>query len=198
MRRYWSIGVLAATMALLQVLAPSALRYEREAVLDGAIWRAFSGHLVHLGWAHLGLNLAALLVLAFGFGLGAERPGRFWLRVSVLATGVAAGLLVASPQVSWYVGFSGILHGLVVVAAAADWERQRWISVALLGGLTVKLVAEQLAGAPAATAQLTGGAVVVDAHLYGAITGAALALAERVRRVSAPPAGPPASPPSAG
>ena len=37
-----------------------ALSYQRDRITSGALWRLLSGHWVHLGWAHLLLNLAGL------------------------------------------------------------------------------------------------------------------------------------------
>lgn len=39
------------------------LCYERNAILDGELWRLFSGHVVHGGWEHLSLNLFALIIV---------------------------------------------------------------------------------------------------------------------------------------
>ena len=59
-------SILPITIAALILLAAIggdtvrlAGRYEREAVLDGELWRLVTGHLVHLGWSHTVLNLAA-------------------------------------------------------------------------------------------------------------------------------------------
>src|SRR5690606_30285485 len=43
------------------------LRYEREAIFAGQLWRLLTGHLVHLSWTHLLLNILGLLFLCFGF-----------------------------------------------------------------------------------------------------------------------------------
>lgn len=154
------------------------LSYERDAILDGQVWRVLTGHLMHLGWPHVLLNLAglALLWIIFGRLLSFER----WVVALVCcAFGVSLGLLLFHPELDWYVGMSGVLHGMFVIGAIAGIRsgyRAEWL---LLGLLTVKLVWEQLRGATPATAEFVGGAVIVDAHLYGAITGLAVALALR-------------------
>lgn len=157
-------------------------RYERTAVLDGELWRLLTGHFVHLGWSHTALNLAGLgLVWAlFAQTLRGWR-GLWVLFVSFVA--IDADFLLNEPQLVWYVGFSGVLHGLFtagVVASLIARERETWLLAALL---VVKLAWEQLLGPVPLTAQLAGGPVVESAHLYGALGGlvAALLLAARPR-----------------
>lgn len=145
-----------------------ALRYERDALLDGELWRALSGHVVHVSWAHLGVNLAvgALVVALFGRRLGF---GALFL----CAAGTSAGLFLFSLRVKWYAGLSGVLHGLIVFGALEAWRRDRrpfWlVAVALVA---VKVAVEQWKGAPAQLAEVVGAPVIVEAHLYGAISGA--------------------------
>ena len=175
LRRYWALAAVAAVAALLQALAPDGLRYEREAILDGQLWRLVTGNLLHLGWTHLALNLAGLLIIGLSFpGAGADRPWRLLADLLLLSLAVGLGLLRGSPDVAWYVGLSGALHGLLVLAAAGEWHRSPRFALTVLIALALKLAWEQWTDA-GATAALIGGKVVVDAHLYGALGGALLA-----------------------
>jgi rhomboid family GlyGly-CTERM serine protease len=174
-------GVVAALIAaavLVQWLgepARHALQYERGAVLRGEVWRLLSAHLVHLSWAHLWLNAAALPLVALLWWADV-RPAQ-WAWMGLLASlGVGVGLLVCSPQVAWYVGLSGTVHGWVA-AGSVMWlrhgRRAGWVGLAALAG---KLGWEQMRGALPTSAALIGGATVVDAHLYGAVGGLVAAL----------------------
>lgn len=179
--RYWGIALIALLAAALQLLAPDALRYEREAILHGEVWRLLTGNLLHLGWAHLVLNLAGLAIIGIGFpGAEADRPLRLFGYLLLLGLAVGVSLLCWSPTVAWYVGLSGALHGLLVLAAAGEWRRSRGFALIVLAALAAKLVWEQIAGA-GTTEQLIGGSVVVDSHLYGALAGAVLALIRHLR-----------------
>jgi len=153
----------------------NALRYEREALTELELWRVLTAHLVHLGPAHLALNLLGLVAV---WALGATelrgRPG--WLAAGCSALVVSAGLLIAEPAVAWYVGLSGVLHGLL---AASAWRAGGWFGATLGIGLVLKLVLEALHGGPATTEALIGAPVVVAAHLYGAVGGSLAALLER-------------------
>lgn len=157
--------------------ARAALRYQRDAVLDGEWWRLVTGNLVHLGPRHLLLNLVgAALIVVLGGRVLAGRRGLAVATGSLL--GVGLGLLVLSPAVSWYVGLSGALHGLLAALAvehAFDPVTRRW-GVAFGAALAAKLTWEQLAGPVPLTAAAAGGPVVVVAHLHGAIAGALIAL----------------------
>ena len=81
---------------------------------------------------------------------------------------------------AWYVGLSGVLHGLVAAGALALLLRREALGAVLALGLCAKLGYEQLAGPVPFTAESVGGPVVVAAHLYGAAGGF---LAEALTRV---------------
>jgi rhomboid family GlyGly-CTERM serine protease len=178
-KRFWSariyaiVGFSMAVMGLLQISPADwqmALRYDREAVAAGQLWRLLSGNFVHLGWAHLGLNL---LGLALGTWLFApDRSATQWLLATLVAAlSVNLGLFWFTPGVHWCVGLSGVLHGLMVVGFggwALQGERYAWGFLALIAA---KMTWEQLGGDMPWTEDLAGGAVVVSAHLWGAVGG---------------------------
>lgn len=163
----------------------AALRYQRDAISHGEIWRLLTGNFVHLGWPHLGMNLAGFILIWLLFGRLLSL--RQWLiTLFVSAAGVGAGLWLLDPALEWYVGLSGLLHGLFVVgiaASLAQGQRAEWLLLLFLIG---KLVWEQLFGALPGSAETAGGAVVVDAHLYGAISGLLLVAASQFRRLRPP------------
>jgi rhomboid family GlyGly-CTERM serine protease len=145
-------------------------RYERAAIEGGQYWRLLSGHLVHLGFGHLWPNVAALLIIGALFDDVFRTAD--WLRASIAsAAAIDIGLYVFDPDVTWYVGLSGVLHGLVAGGALALLLRKQKLGAALALGLGAKLAFEQLAGPVPFTAESVGGPVVVAAHLYGAAGG---------------------------
>jgi len=169
-----SIVLISTALALGGQTVTEALRYQRGAILDGQWWRLISGNLVHLGWSHLLLNLAGLILvwLLFHHALSL----RSWIVVTLAsALAVGGGLLLFDPGLQWYVGLSGALHGLFaagLVAALSSGNRAEWLLLLLF---VAKLTWEQLVGTMPGTAELAGGNVIVDAHLYGAIGGAVAA-----------------------
>lgn len=165
------------------------LRYQRDAILSGEVWRMLSAHIIHLSWEHLALNVAGLILLWLMFAR-LLTIGRWTIVVIGSGLGVSLGLLLFNPELHWYVGMSGLLHGMFVAGAVAGIRagyRFEWL---LLGLVAVKLVWEHIAGATEATQQIVGGSVVVDSHLYGAIAGLLTMLAimafDRLRTTAKP------------
>ena len=155
-----------------------ALRYDRDALAAGEWWRFVTAHLVHLSLEHVAVDVLALVLLWMLFGR--DYSPRAWLLVLAgAAAAIDLGLWVADSTLIWYVGSSGVLHGVFAAGVAAHLrrgERDGW----LLGAMLVaKLIYEQSVGA----LPLVPGPVVVDAHLYGALGGALAALACRVQPV---------------
>jgi rhomboid family GlyGly-CTERM serine protease len=158
-----------------------SLRYERAGLEAGEFWRLLSGQLVHLGTGHLVLNLAALGVLGLLFEDALDRLE--WALASLVsAFAIDVGLYWFSGEVQWYVGLSGVLHGLMAAGSLKLLAARASSGLILLSITIGKLLWEQFGG-PLPYSELTsGGPVIVDAHLYGALGGAAGMLAARIIR----------------
>lgn len=187
LRRTWPLWLLGLCAAVLSVAggdASPALRYERANILHGEAWRLATGQLVHLGMSHLALNLAGLLLIGWLFA-PVLRASQWLLLLAGSWLAICAGFLLLEPQLAWYVGLSGILHGLLLGAAVLDRGLESRVRILLIAGILAKLAWEQWAGALPFTAEAAGGPVVVDAHLYGGLGGlfAGIPLWLRDRRV---------------
>ena len=68
-------------------------------------------------------------------------------------------------------GLSGILHALFASGAITSLYARQDNAILLLAALVIKLVWEQLAGPIPLTEASSGGAVIVDAHLWGSLGG---------------------------
>jgi rhomboid family GlyGly-CTERM serine protease len=158
--------------------AREAMSYQRAALSDGQWWRLLSAHFVHLDFEHAALNSLGV-VLMWALFARDYRP-LAWLAIYLVASlVVSAGLWFFSPQVEWYVGASGALHGVMTAGTLAHLRRGDLDGWILAIFIVVKLGYEQLSGAlPFAGSPDT----VVDAHLYGAIGGVVLAPFLRPRR----------------
>ena len=146
------------------------LRYQRDAVAAGELWRLMTGHLVHLGPSHTAMNIAALGVLTILFA-HLMRPSD-WLGIFVLsALSIDGGLFFVSTTITWYVGLSGVLHGFWAAACIWAWQQERRQAAALSALIVIKLAYEAWFGPVPLTGEVAAGPVVVAAHAYGAAGG---------------------------
>jgi membrane associated rhomboid family serine protease len=83
------------------------------------------------------------------------------------------GFYVLLPQVTAYVGLSGVIHTLYVVGALRllQQPKERIFAVVLLCLVTLKLLTERLGQGISVTEQMIGGHVLIEAHLFGAVIG---------------------------
>jgi rhomboid family GlyGly-CTERM serine protease len=186
LRHCWiGFGILALVSLLLAMGgddARQALAYNRTGLEAGEFWRLLTGHFVHLSLKHLLLNLVGLALVVWIVGHAYSWSG--WLFVVVLSiVSIDVGFWLLYPELGWYVGISGFLNGILaagLVVGVADRERE---SIALALIVLVELTWEQTVGPMPGSESTSGGAVVVDAHIYGAAGGllAAALLWRRVR-----------------
>jgi rhomboid family GlyGly-CTERM serine protease len=168
----WLVGLLAALLVLLWFTGDSGrelLRYERAAVLQGEYWRLLTGHFVHGSAQHLLLNAVGLGLIAALFPREYSAPAWLLILASSIVT-IDLGFVFLKPQLQWYVGLSGVLHGALAAGALGWWRHEsRALALVLSAVLVGKLAWEQWHGALPLSGDMP---VVVDAHLYGAIGGA--------------------------
>ena len=173
----YGVSLLAACAALLLPqlgagAATNALRYDRASIATGQWWRLLTAHIAHLGLHHAILNMVGLVFL---WALFARewRPREWAVIILLVAAAIDGGLWFRDPQVAWYVGASGVLHGIMAAGVLACLRRHDPLGWLMAGLLAAKLAYEQLHGALPFAGR--GVPVVVDAHLYGALAGFAAA-----------------------
>ncbi|WP_238388333.1 rhombosortase [Sinimarinibacterium sp. NLF-5-8] len=163
------IGLMLALDFLGGAVVQHALAWDRQAIAAGQWWRLWTGHLVHLSHYHLLLNVAGLLVL--GLLCPQPLPALVWLRrLLVLGLGVGIGLLWAVPSLRWYVGMSGVIHGLFVLGLAPQIRRGDGIAIVCGLYLVGKVGWELYAGAPLSDEAAIGGRVITEAHALGVLS----------------------------
>lgn len=167
-----AVAVLFCLGAIFHNELNSLFRYSRDEIFQGQIWRVLSAHFVHTNWVHGVMNAAAWLLI-----MGIVGTQYSWLRwtigIVVMGCGISLLLLWLNPELHGYVGFSGVLHGLLSLGLLQGvvHNKDKIHAVALVF-LVLKVGREQL---PEFNVQhldhLIDAPVVVDAHMYGALMG---------------------------
>ncbi len=145
------------------------LEYNYTGITRGQIWRLLTGHFVHLNFLHAILNSAGLVLCITIFG-----PPRNLVNsciyLIVMALFISAGLFIFSPNVSYYLGFSGLLHAVVIHYLILGYNQRRLLYGLALLAITTKLALEQLPFFNAFYLHaFISDPVIVESHLYGAI-----------------------------
>jgi rhomboid family GlyGly-CTERM serine protease len=175
----WQAGLALALLALIASVLPdavAALAWQRGAIADGQWARLFTAHFAHLDAHHLFFNLLGLALIV---DLLLEHWT--WSELAPLIAGSALGcgllLWYVEPELQWYTGLSGLLHGLWAGAALHGCLTRRGrMPLAALLALAIKLVWMNQSSGPMP--------VLPIAHVYGALSGILCTLMRRVLIVS--------------
>lgn len=174
MRKYLIYLVLFSLLALLALLEPVSsdwLMYDRQLIEAGQVWRLFTAHLVHLSLPHLAGNMMGVILLAYiagqymnnALGLGVL----FWCFLVV-----GLGLYLFADYLQRYVGLSGVLHGLLLVAPFISRHYSQRIALLFLVIILIKVGWEQSPFYDDMALHSTiGGRVEANAHLLGVLAG---------------------------
>ena len=171
----WALPMAALGCAIIIAIFGDAgrvwLSYDRPEIAAGELWRLLSGHFVHLGITHLVWDAAGFLLIWYLVGQSFSRMQ--WVIVSLVTiVGIDLGFWFLEPNLSWYVGLSGLSHGVLAAGIVGSLKSGR-VDMWILGAaLIAKLVYEALVGPLPGSAESSGGTVIVAAHVYGAVAGA--------------------------
>jgi rhomboid family GlyGly-CTERM serine protease len=180
----WLLPAVIAIFCLATALAGEEgrewLRWDRDALVGGQLWRVVTGHFVHLSWPHFLLNLGAFFLV--WMIVGDRLATRIWiLLITVCVAGMGLGFWFMEHELQWYVGMSGLLHGLLMAGLIVGIRSSPTESLLIGSFVVAKLVFEQLSGPLPGSESVSGGAVIVDAHLYGALSGTIFAVFYLIR-----------------
>ena len=151
------------------------LCFGRDRSGEGEGWRIITGNLAHTNGWHLLLNLSGLAVL---YSLFREYLTGWRLPVLLLLLGTAVGLGIWwwCPQTQWYMGLSGLLHGLFVWGAMQDIRYRRYSGWLMLLGIVIKLGLDFYSAGESPVSALIGARVHIESHLIGLAAGLLLGL----------------------
>jgi len=146
------------------------LAYYHTGIAEFELWRLITATFCHTNFNHLMMNLLGLVIT---LSLFINTFKTLFLLPLILFNSLFIGIILflIDVDVTWYVGFSGVLHGLFSYGAINDInQKDRW-GYLLGAGLVIKVAYEQYFGAEQSTIDLIGAPVLVNAHLYGALAG---------------------------
>ena len=172
------VAAMLAIMVILQLFDIHDLRYQYDWLSKAEYWRLLSAHWVHVNWMHLILNAAGLLLC---MAIAAPRWSiRQWtLYQLILGFGISILFSLRNPNLEWYVGYSGVLFGIYLLAAIDLYSREKLIALLLGAAISIKVILEQTSDLKVTSSDLIGTPVIIDAHLYGLVLGLSIALAQR-------------------
>lgn len=167
---YLITSAMVLFMAILFVTmgaAHSDLIYQRDAFLEGEIWRGLTAHMIHCDVEHLVWNILAFTILAAYL----EFKSRILLIYSVVAGIIGVtGWLILDHSVTYYCGLSGVLNGLfIVILYQLYHDYKNPLIYGMVIGYALKLILEVSVQA----------SIIMDsswpslplAHIAGAISG---------------------------
>ena len=173
------VAAMLAIMAILQLLDIRDLRYQPNWWSEGEYWRGYTAHWVHANWQHLLLNATGLTLCM----TIASPTWSIWRWVTYhlyLALGISTLFTLRNPELHWYVGYSGVLFGIYLLAAIDLYPRDKIVALLLGVAIVIKVLLEQFSDITLTSGDLIGIPVIIDAHLYGLLLGLSIALAQRV------------------
>ena len=185
MRDYVLYLFLLVTIVLLMLAEPLSsqwLMFDRSAIDEGQLWRLFSAHFVHLSPMHLLGNAMGVILLGYIAGRSLNNALGVTLLIWCLLV-VGGGLYVFADYLERYVGLSGVLHGLILVAPFVSPFYSRRIAASFLVLVVAKVLWEQSSFYDdMAMVGMIGGRVEANAHLLGTIAGLLFLLAYYLMR----------------
>jgi len=148
----------------------SIFQFDRSLIIEGEYWRILTCHFVHTGWGHLLLNLVgALFILRLFAHL--YSPFTWFTGTICCMIGISFSFLIFCPTLEWYVGLSGLLHGLLMMGIIGEMKNGNRFYCLVLLAIFGKLATEYFNGPSELTGQLINFSIITSAHLAGAITG---------------------------
>jgi rhomboid family GlyGly-CTERM serine protease len=190
----WTLGLCAAMLLANVGLLPHAaeagrsligwLEFDRQAILQGQLWRLITGNLVHWSVEHFLLDVGPFLIVGLLYERSLRRQYPWFLLGSALAIG--ASVLLFLPEVETYRGLSGVDSGQFALAVCVELglarrEPRRWVWLAPAAAIFVaKIFWESTTGRMFFGTESLGdiGVPIALAHVAG--TAAAILLSIRL------------------
>jgi rhomboid family GlyGly-CTERM serine protease len=142
----WWLAASAVIISLSPALSRWAI-YDRNAMLNGELWRLVTAPLVHFTPSHLAYDTFALILAGALIQWRGYRGIGWVCGLTALASGLV--VLLLEPQLAFYGGLSGIATAAVVFLAlqgSGEKGTWAWVCSAVLLGAVVKILFEVSSG----------------------------------------------------
>lgn len=141
------------------------IHFDRQAIEEGQLWRLFTNIFTHSNLYHLILNCASVTLI---WGIFHHELKIKLSLIVTLYTGLFVGTcLYLFESIEIYVGFSGALYGIIVIACyIAAMQGDKW-SLALMLIVIARIFYQQIEGPPEDLTDLIESRVAIESHLYG-------------------------------
>lgn len=160
---------LLALAGFFQTITEPLLQFDRDAIAQGEWWRLISSQFIHYGVYHLLMNAAALIIINVALWRDAAVKS-YLITLFVCLAGTGIGLWFFDPDLFFYTGLSGALHGLIVAGLLFTLKQTPAINAVALLAVWGKVIYEHTPWFDPQHALLPV-PVAVDAHLWGAVSG---------------------------
>ena len=149
----------------------AGLLYDRAGIVEGDLWRIWTGHLVHFGWPHFIVDCGLLLIV----GWIAENQHPWFMRAGLvlMPAFISGSMFWLEPGMARYGGLSAFNLGVLLYIAAQGWRRDwsDWFWPAVLAIYVGEIIFEHYRGGQG------GGTIRFDDPGIRVATGAHLAAA---------------------
>ena len=175
------VGLISIAAFLCEPMSSDYFALERTWWSQGNYYQIVSGHFLHTNFIHLLFNLLGLLLL---WALHGDDYGvaSYLAKFLIVCMGISFCMYFFSDDIVWYVGLSGVIHGVFAWGCIRDLENKVFSGWLLLIGLALKVGNEQLNGAGSLMPKLIDASIAIDSHLYGAIIGLLVGIVSLLRR----------------
>ncbi|WP_158769670.1 rhombosortase [Paraglaciecola sp. L1A13] len=175
------VCVIATMLYIAEPTSNMWLAFDRDSIGQGEWWRLLTGNFLHTNLNHLLLNLAAVVLLWTLHGQYYQTL-HYLMMICICGIAVSTGIYYLDPQLQWYVGLSGVLHGIFVWGAYQDIKHGLVSGWILMAGVWAKIANEQIAGASNSVAVLIDANVAINAHLFGAFCGLVMIICALIKQ----------------
>lgn len=168
--------ILATGILYLTPDSNSLFIYDRDKILNGELWRLFTGHLVHLSREHFVYNI--LLFALSGCWLEYRVSIQYYWLLAVTALASSLYFLFFLPDMAYFAGLSGLASANIVLLSLLEIQKNRktrpfWITLLIL--FSAKTAYEILAGSMLFVSHdNVTFEVVPSTHIIGAVVAAVL------------------------